>query len=433
MRNLDNNQMGFLLIFVMSCCMPYEIYAGYSWKDSVEMGLKHNAEIREAQQSIKEFMGQEMAAKSIFYPNGNLQALMFPPTNLNVSLNQGIFEPGAVPQVERAQAAVKAAEANVQLEILEFVIRSRVAFLEILFRERQIELQREFANKIKVQLNILPSLFEGGLVQKSDIKTMEVRYSLALTSVEEATWAWKQAIVDFADIIGSPKAKALLEKGVAGVLEPRFISLPSLEQLEQIAYENRHDLKVLDALLKTESKAAIVAAAGYYPTWSAYGSVDFNTELQNELEALNSFRNVDDDDSQKTSARIGTRLSWRLFDGFETTGRKKAANAIMLGVEELHKSIKRNISGEVAQAVRQYQDARKIYELLQTGIVEENSEQVKQAFLRNRITQVEVFISEEESFQAKRNELLALYNMELARVNLYAATGQLVKVIENKD
>ena len=409
------------------------VQAGYSWERSIQMGLKHNAEIRQAQQSIREFTGRKMEAQSVFYPNGSLQALIFPPSFVNINVQQNVFAAGAAPRVEQAEAAIQAAEANVQLEILEFVIRSRVAFLEILLREKQIDLQREFANKIKIQLKMLPSLFEGGIVQKSDIQTMEVRHALALTSVNEATWAWKESIVEYADLLGSPEAVELLEKGVAGVLEPRIMNQPNLDMLVKTAYQNRHDLKLLEKLLQTDTKGVLVASAGYYPSWIVFGNLDLGWELPAGLEDINNLQNEDDDDDEQSAFRAGSRFSWRLFDGFRTSGRKQAAKANTMATNELYKQVKRNIPGEVAGALRQYQDARKIYELLQTGLIEENSEQVKRSFLRNQITQVEVFKSEEESFEAKRNELLALYNMELARVNLYAATGQLVKIIEDKD
>ncbi|MEM9398959.1 MAG: TolC family protein [Verrucomicrobiota bacterium] len=405
--------------------------ASITWRQAVDLGLRHNAQILQAQKTLEEVSGSKLIAESQLYPQ--LQTSFFPlPPILLLNFQQSIFTPGVFPAIDKAAEAQEAATANVQLEILEFVFNSKIAFLRILLLEKEIVLQNEFAAKLKAQLDLLPGLFEAGKVDRGDIQTMEVRLELTRSNIEDLKYEKEKAVLEFADLLGTSKALIVLQRGVIGFLQDRDLQLPSIDELVTIALQNRQDLKLLQQLVDVDRKDVRMEAASYYPRMVSFLNGDFRTETPDALAEFDTRRDEDDDEVEQSNMQLGVRINWRLFDGFRTKGDKQAANAVLAQRSVLLDAVRRNIPGEVSGVVRQYKDARRIYRMFQdSDLSKQNSEQVKLAFIQNKITQVEVFKAEEESFLWERNKLLALYNMELACVNLYAATGQLVKLIEN--
>lgn len=406
-----------------------------TWRQAVDIGLKGNVEIRKAQTRLEEAAGTKFRSYAAVSPRVGAQALPIPPL-VSLNINQPLYRRESLPLLRQGRAAATAAEANLQLEILKFVVEARLAFIEVLFRQEDVKLKKEFATLLKAQLDLLPSFFEAGRIRRSDIESMKVRHSLALEDLQRSEDEHDIALTHFVDLLGTERAHQVLENGVIGMLGAGMPKNLELNRLVALAMKDRQDLKLLKELENLDQEEVYVAAGEFYPRVTAFAFGEFRSETPTFFKSLDTRRkdSNEDEEIEESRALAGIDLSWRLIDFGKVSGKKHAAHARLMARKEMRQKIETDIPGQVTAAYTSYIKNGEVYDnLKKSDLAVRNSEAVKEAFLKNQVSQLQVFMADRDTFLLRRAELSALYSLEQARSRLYAATGQLVKCIEGED
>ena len=192
---------------------------------------------------------------------------------------------------------------------------------------------------------------------------------------------------------------------------------PSLDESVHTAFTQNSDILQAELTIRLQREAVNVARAGYYPQMDA-----FIQDAESKPDPHNST-----DNSWGNAWTAGLSLTYRVFDGFKTRSLVREAQAQLEQYQVTLRDTEERTLLQIKQAILSIEDASKEV-VAQQANVEQAKEALRLAdlgFTQGVRLQVEVLDAQRALTSAEATYATALYNHELARLQLEQALGTL--------
>jgi outer membrane protein TolC len=227
----------------------------------------------------------------------------------------------------------------------------------------------------------------------------ENRYHVALTTLLNVLGVSQESQIELADPL-------------------HYLPLtPALEDTVHTAFTQNSDILQAELSIRLQREAVTYARAGYYPKLDA-----FLTDAE-----MKPNPNDQTQDTFGNQLSVGLALTYRVFDGFKTRSQVREAEAQLKQYEVTLRDTEERTLLQIKQAILSIEDASKEV-VAQQASVEEAKEAQRLAelgFSQGVRLQVEVLDAQRALTSAEATYATAVYNHELARLQLEQAIGML--------
>ncbi len=403
------------------CADPFEI----SWQSGLETALQKSPKVLEAQTRVHLADAKKTQFWSVILPHVDLSARTLPST-IDLSIEEQVYGQGIPAQYRSARLGEYAAQANLELALVETVFAFRDAYSRALLAQKVAALREEYADHLEKSVQGAPGLFEAGKMTKANVTRLQVRAALARDSAQGAKITEQQALLALERMMG---VDHIANARLSGEFRDEAPSERNPAKLIPIAYEQRRDLWLAENLRLASYEKIHVEAAPAFPELFVFttihsdpGRLGFRTGYSFDFQRRNEGTNEKPADFS-TTLRVGTELRWSIFDGGFTRGKVKAAEADAIGQEELVRRIKRDIPAQVKGTLELVDESLRQVELTKAITPDEAVRLAQSDFESGKANHLDLLDTQELALRQKEFKYLALTNLEISRASLDRATG----------
>ncbi|MEQ8364310.1 MAG: TolC family protein [Cyclobacteriaceae bacterium] len=197
-------------------------------------------------------------------------------------------------------------------------------------------------------VKMVTDYFEEGLIQKSDLLAVQVR----ATEVENQLRYARSNIRNASDYVGLLMGKSGADK----IYKPTERALLSIEQehYTQLLSSSRKDIMAMEKSVTGYEKMLQSSKMKFLPTINAFGSYQLYDDQLFGLDA--------------SGYLIGAKLSWSLFDGYQSAGKMSKAKAQTEKARMENEQYKLQQQLELNKTNRQLTDAKNKVELTRMAL-----------------------------------------------------------------
>ncbi|MBN2873369.1 MAG: TolC family protein [Halothiobacillaceae bacterium] len=327
----------------------------------------------------------------------------------SLKLSVPIYNGGKIREMRtQAQALLQAAEAGDQAARQQLVLHTIEAYAGINTAEAFVEVARQAKNAARSFRDLSQTLFDEGVVTKSDLLKAKVNLGERELSLADARNQAENAADGLKVLTGIDTSRAI------DLTETIDVALPEtdLARARQRALDNNPRIQALRGRVEAARAEVDVARADYKPHVNLMAQQDFNDEslgLENE------------------SYTIGGQLTWRIFDFGARSGKVNRAQAkVNASLAERQQALDK-LLGQVGKVWREANMAEKRVEVRQLAI-EQSEEAVRLETLRYQqglATMTELLAAQTELDNARAELIRAHFQRTMQRAALWLALGEL--------
>lgn len=266
--------------------------------------------------------------------------------------------------IDAGKMNLKAVDSQLQRQLQDILFQVKMAYYNVLEKKRLVDVAMESVESFQQHLDRADIYYKTGVRTKIDVINAEVELSNARMNLVRSRYNLKTARVSLEQILGTKPNQGrytLYDDGVNldNVIESMPPVLKSLEELIQVALEQRPDLLQFKQLTEA-AKAQLRSVKGdYWPSITAevrYNDYDTNLSLY------------------KDSWEAGVACTWKLFSGFHTQGAVAEARGGVLENKARFRDMQLTITSEVTDSYLKADESRQSVQIaLQTlGLAREN-------------------------------------------------------------
>jgi outer membrane protein len=335
-----------------------------------------------------------------------------------LELRQPLFDWEAFTGLDRADAAVAQAEAELAAARQDLIVRVTEAYFEVLTARDNLRFARAEKEAVERQLEQARQRFEVGLIPSTDVKEAQARFDLAVSDELEAQNALDQAREALRNITGQPVRD----------LESTDSSVPlNAPEPDATAAWVERALGQNPDFLAARS-AAEAARHGMRQTRSGYlPEVELFARRQvNESSFTQGGRPMPVDE---TDDEIGIQLSWNLFAGGATNSRAAEARAQFQQAQARVTGTRRDVQQRARDGFRAVETAMAQVRALRQAVESSQSrvEATRSGFEVGTRTSVDVLNAVRDLYRAQRDLSEARNNYIVNRLRLKRAAGTLTE------
>lgn len=328
-----------------------------------------------------------------------------------IELRQPLFDWAAFAGLDRADARIGRAEANLAAAKQGLILRVSEAYFEVLSARDRVRFAKAEKEAIARQLEQAEQRFEVGLIPVTDVKSAQASYDLAVSREIEAENALQNAREALRTLIARPPGRLDI---VADDLPLTRPEPNDVDAWVERALEQNPDFLAARANSEVARQDIQQARAGHYPEVDLYA------------------RRSDSDSSPRvaqdsTTDSIGVELRWNLFSGGATSSRTDQSRSLFQAAQSRMVEARRGASQNTRDAFRGLASAISQVEALRQA-VESNEAAVEAERAGFRVgtrTAVDVLSALRDLYGAQRDYSDARYNYILNRLRLKQAAGTL--------
>lgn len=292
------------------------------------------------------------------------------------------------------------------------VYQSDVYFYTVALQRARLDVLSKSHEAATYNLDIVEKQFSQGLVSEFEVLRARVEKSNLEPQILQAESELRLAAKRLKSFLGLDLEAdvQLVEEPIDASLEP----LPSLQELTQTALQHRPEMQQTEYTRDMRRKAIRIARSGYYPSFSAVASYDW--QAQSDAMTLN--------ENISRSWTAGLRLTIPVFQGGRTRGTVTRAiaehNQAILEVQQK----KDDIRLEVEEAYDRLLQAKKALDL-QANTIAQAEEGLRIANVRYKSgvgTLLEVLSAQAALTQAREIQAEATFAFRTAQAGLKLAT-----------
>ncbi len=326
-------------------------------EEAVRFAIANSPDSAITRQRIAAARAAVKQANSAFYPRIDLSASYGQTNNPMYSfgniLNQGAFDqnidfndPGKTDNLNMAatlsyrfyngghdEAGLRAAESGEEGSRFELdAVHSQLGYevvkiyYTIIQAEENLQARISATDAIGESIEVARARYEAGDLLKADLLNLEVHQSREKENLIQARHAVKLAKRGFLNLLG-------LENGPLNIVTDCDFDQPLPQST---TYDNRPELKNLDAAIEAAEAFVRQARSGYYPTADLFAG--YQADKGYEL------------DGAGNSWVAGVKLNYNLFNGQQTSAEIAKANAILAETIEQKRKVALAISLEMERA-----------------------------------------------------------------------------------
>ena len=319
-----------------------------TFKEAIDLAVKNNLEVQASYEAYKASQLDKKSTRSAFFPKisaslsyekSNTETLATGTSLTNdgytgaLSLTQNLFNGFSdYASLKVADANIRTSEANLQETKAQISYDLKTAVANYNYAKDSLVLSKDILKRREDNLRLVELRFENGRENKGSVLLSKAYLEQAKLDLYRAQNAMDTSLIFLRRVLNLP------EDSVIDVEAPQVTDQSELKPNFNSVIENTPISKRFKATLDSASATVESKRAGFLPTWGVTGSIG---RTGKEF--------FPDDQS---SWRVGTSLSWDLFDGgqdyYATTSAVLSEKAASIRLEnqtlELKRSLQTNYS-----------------------------------------------------------------------------------------
>jgi len=310
-------------------------------------------------------------------------------------------------QAESAEYKLKDTKTAVAKQVTQF------CYL-IIYASALVHVQETYLDIAKQHLDETKARYKQGLSSNLDVLTQQVRVDNIVPQVLQAEKNVELATLHLRQILDKDP-----EMPVYLTWTEEDLALPStknLQQLYNMAYEQRPELIVSKLAADIAEANYKLAKSDHYPNLSAYGNYGYNGST---IEGL------PDENHYYWGSNVGLQFSMPIFHGYSVSSQVKQKEMYYESAKASYENLKKNIRIQVKEAWLSLEEAKKRIESTR-GVVERAQENLNSKMLRYRnglISQLELNDAISDLNDSNLTYVQAVYDAHVALSNLNYAVG----------
>ena len=403
----------------------------------IQVALENNPDLQAAAQRVEAARAAIAEARSAYYPQITLSSMYSrsdnPPQAFFMDLNQRTAslqrDFNNPPDTENLRASVwakirladggqrglgkdmavlgteasKAGEAAVRNELIYQVNRGYYGVLEA---QSFVKVQKETVESLEESLRIANERFKAGSAVKTDVLNLEVKLAQAQQDLISAQNGFQLAVAALNTAIGQDlvPAEPLPDEARKELQAPDMTESPD-------AVENRPELKAAKANAEIQRKAWKKAQRDYYPTLSAFGSSDWDSDVSTDFQQ---------------SYFVGVVAEWDVFTGFRRSAATKSAKANADAARAEEDKARNNLRLDLKQAILQTKDAWERLNVARRSVdsAEEALRITRERYQQGAADLPELLTAEVGLTGTRTRDVAAYYDYLTAQSNVARAKGE---------
>ncbi|MFZ5806661.1 MAG: TolC family protein [Verrucomicrobiota bacterium] len=405
--------------------------------------LKDNFQIRRQQELLEASTGDKIVFHARALPDVKTSLLAgrygdrneSPARNFAVfggRVQQPIFEAGIPASWRAGDMAAMIAQQNLQSVIVQQLHTARRAFYDALFYRGLILLQRQIEKHLHANLANEQQRLQAGLGTRGEVVRAKIQMLDRQPELTEARAHYRNAILQLSSLLGMNLGEQAEQAFFPqGILEYEPVSF-NLEEQTQEALQNRVDLRLLRSLMKRTAEDIHLTQAAYYPALTIFMDGEFLPENALKNRSVNTVRSGED--TRNSEYRIGSTMSWTMFDGGRTFGVASTQKHKREREEILLKRLEENAPREISRVLNalRAEEARMFALQKSARTAEENLKNIEAQMTAGGSGQLDFLNAQTTFYEAKFGILQGLYRYNVALAELDLATGRYLRFIEAK-
>jgi outer membrane protein len=325
----------------------------------------------------------------------------------------------------KVMAALKGAEAtkrhakdNYDTAVADTLLAVRLAYYDVLLAEQQIIVNEASVKLLQKELDDQQRRFDAGTVPHFNVLRAEVAVANAKPALFHAKSQYRITKNALCNLLGYNLPREVLEDIPMSLTDGFDLASDNLVLPDAIqqALERRTELKALREQVKLQQVSVVNARSGYKPTVSAFAGYTWNNSQ---------FTDPNDLSYTINGWNVGGQVTWSLFDGGNTLGRIKSANADYAKAKTELAGRSRQIELDVRTAYSDFLEAQEVL-ISQAKVQEQAEESLREASARfdtGTGTQLDALDAETALTQARTTQVQARHDYAAARARLQRAIG----------
>lgn len=342
--------------------------------------------------------------------------------NYGAQLTQPIFLGWAgIAGIQTAKAAERAAEQNVKQKEQDLIYQTANVFYGCLMAQELVKVQEEALAQSKANLDNVLKKYDVGSASGFDKMRAEVEYANLQPELISARNNYQSALTRLRTILGLDKDSDIEAQGEFKYKEDDLLISP-LHDLQDLAIENRPELKSLNEQKTMASKGITIARSDFLP------KIIFQTDYS-YLAQRNNLNFKQDDFSKGFTSAVNVQIP--LFSGFKSIRQYQKAKLDKGIILDTEKQVFDGVAAQVEVAYNKLLEANEKY-LSAKGTVNLATEALRLANLmydEGANTQLDVLNSQLALTRARLNFVSSLYDYQVARYELRKVTGLLEGIL----
>ena len=404
-----------------------------SLKDCIDTALRSQPTIRAAQENVRAGQGRETQAASPYFPQitastgyseshaplgGAFGDSTTKSYTTSLSMNQTLYDFGKTGNsYDAAKSGTLSLERDAERISQEVVLNVKQSYYALLAAKKLVEVARKTVEQTESHLKQAEAFFRTGSKPRYDVTRSEVEVNNAKLGLINAKNGVRIRTIALNNAMGIDPGKA------TEIVEelPSVPVLPSLDQAQIDALQNRPDRKRMEADIEAARSRVRAERSYYLPTLSAnaaYNWANGSTEMGPFLGTM--FKG-----DVQNSWNAGIMLTLPLFQGGLTKGRVGEARANLLALEAQRDAMKQSILLEVNQAFADLESAAARVEVMEKTLekARENLDIAQGRYKAGVGPYIEVTDAQLSSVNSETDHIKALYDYHLAIAQLLKAMG----------
>jgi outer membrane protein len=352
-------------VFAMWTTAPASADGTLTMKQAVEMALKHNQDLKTAEDKVETSRITHDQDRSDFYPDLIAKAgadvgrntRTTPDDRTYRSLSAAITSTlnlfngyGDRASFEKSELYLDSSRDSYERTRQSVIYNTVTAYLDAVLKKEKIRVAEENVNDNTRQLEQIEAFYKAGRKPVTDLYKQQADTANARLTLLSAKEDWNTSRMNLLETIGVSALTPVDLPKVTDLLNGNWTFSGQAELTAQ-ALELRPDMKAKKSELKALDKEITEAEAGRYPT------VDLVFEMSSTYSSLDGGRMSKQMGDDNLSASAGINVSFPIFDRNITKNNvSKARIASHTGRLEMEK-LQRRIEVEVGEAVANYQTA----------------------------------------------------------------------------
>jgi outer membrane protein TolC len=389
--------------------------------ECISIGLKQNPSAEISMQNLKAAQEKIGEALGGYYPSLKLSSsYTFTAQQEKMSLGadvydarfflrQTLFDAGATSTLLKSiRHSITAQGYEVEKTVMDIVLSIKSSFYEVQKKRALLEVSKTALTTAKRHLEQSKELYREGVAPRSDVIKSEVQVSNARLDVIKAENSLLLAKANLATAMGQP---VTTDFDVVSQDNGMLSVLPAFKDVLPLAYDRRPELKGIRARIESEKANIDHETSGLYPNLSLDAS--YGWQKSNFIP-----------DDKKWS--VGFTVSIPIFEQFTARSKINQAMANLRGLKATEIQTLRNIELEVQQAWLALKEALERYDVTKKSLEQaEEDMRVSEGRYKEGIGNIlEVIDAQTALTQAKINNVVAAYDIAIAKSKLDRATGE---------
>jgi outer membrane protein TolC len=411
--------------------------------EAIRMGVRYNLGGLSSNASVRQLRGQRLAALAELLPNiyGTISETGAKIDLQSEGLSAGTFG-GSIPlpttvgpfhyygalanasenlsftslyNLRSAQAAANAAQLSAEDAHQLIILAVSGTYLQVLADKANVASQEAQVKQAEATYTQTNRQFEAGTKAVVDRNRSFVEFHTEQERLSSLRGNLAKQTMQLARLIGLPVGQVInLVEDLPAQVPPTI----SIDDEVKLALDERADLKAAKLQLRAAEEARRSSRSEYLPSFSLNGN--FGVEGQNPDKGVGVFQ-------------AAASVNIPIFQGGRVRADLEQADAAITQRQAEYADEKGTVELDVRQAYVDLQVASE-----QVGVAQENrkvaAETLQQSldrFAAGVTTSVEVVQSQESVASAERDYISSLFSLNLARIGLARATGQIESFIPN--